>query len=322
MINSTSRGIRCISVRAWNSLFDSSITQLRSWRRLQFAVAEALLCVAPRNHYRSLSVRLSRPQVWTRPKQTVQLGRWFWGAAHAQGGFSKNALWLLTGQKYGKLQLGCLSLAAAGVLAAPWLLPASPLTACSHCQPIHPTAALDYIPVAVWPRMHFYLRVASRMTALLSILLPLCLLYPISCLHPCARSLWLGLLRTSLRWCGPAFTKWGQWASARGDLLPQDVRAILQTLQNAAPAQSHADTMRTLQQSLPMPVDDVFAYIDPEPAGCGAIAQVHRARLTPGAAAICGISPDQVTLLILHISICMNSRLPSLFLSLLLYSPR
>lgn len=218
---------------------------------------------------------------------------------------SSSALHRLTVQKYSPLRLVFISLAAAGVPAALSMLPVFKLAPCSHCQPIHnPTGTLDFVPAAVWPRLQFYLRVAMRMVVLLSILSPLAILYPVSCLHPRARTLWLGLLQLSLRWCGPAFTKWAQWASARGDLLPPDVRAVLETLQNAAPAQSRADTMRTLQRSLSMPLDEVFAYIDMEPAGCGAIAQVHRAGLTPKAAAMCGVSPDQVTLLLLERICC------------------
>jgi hypothetical protein len=225
---------------------------------------------------------------------TAQLSRWLRGF-EAQHKASTSPLSLFKKLKYRHVQLASSMLAASGVSAVCLALQLCQPTTCSCRQPIQTAATLDFVPTALWPRLHFYSKVAVRMVVLLSILCPLAVLFPLASLHPYARNAWLGLLRFSLRWCGPAFTKWAQWTSARGDLLPADVRSVLETLQNAAPSQSPADTLRILQRSLPMPVDEVFAHFDMEPVGCGAIAAVHRAVLTPKAAALCGIFPDQVS---------------------------
>lgn len=291
MNNGISSGIKHFSLWAWSLPVASTVTQFTFWQpRLQSTVSKAL-CAAQRSYSRALRAWLSEPTRCTRPEQLRRLYR---EAGESQEGrLASSALQLFTKQKDSSVQLFFVSLAVAGVPVA-FSLQHFHVTPRSHCQPIDTTAALDNVPAVVWPRLRFYSRVTVRMVVLLSIFSPLAFLYPISCLHPRARTVWLGLLRLSLQWCGPAFTKWAQWASARGDLLPPDVRAVLETLQNAAPAESRADTLRTLQRSLSMPIDEVFAYIDLEPAGSGAIAQVHRAELTPKAAAFCGISPDQV----------------------------
>ena len=295
-------GFKRITVWAWTLPATSGVT--RQFASGRCAVSEALAYAAQGHSDRAFraGIPVSLRWIWRSHAAEWQVGRrWSTGRGGncEQAGILRNGvLQNRAKQKKFPLQLVFVSLAAAAVPAALLMLPNFPMSPWSGYQPTHrPTATLEPMPEAIWPRLMFSTRVATRMVVLLSILVPLAMLYPISWLHRYARTLWLGLLRLSLRWCGPAFTKWAQWVSARGDLLPHDVRAVLETLQNAAPTQSHADIMHTLQQSLPAPVDEVFARFDMEPAGCGAIAQVHRATLTPEAAALCGISPDQVLLL-------------------------
>ena len=182
----------------------------------------------------------------------------------------------------------------------------------SHCQglPSSPSSQPLSEPGLV-SNVAFVAHMCFRTALLLAILAPLLLTYPLANLHRYGRAAWLQLLRHSLKYCGPAWAKWGQWASARPDLLPTDIREVLETLHTAVPPHSAAATRAVLQESLALPLDEVFAHFEWEPIASGAIAQVHRAWLTPEAAALCGASPDEVPPFTLP--------LQSLVLSLLLH---
>jgi hypothetical protein len=139
-------------------------------------------------------------------------------------------------------------------------------------------------------------RVVQRAVWLLCLLVPLIGTYSVANLHPCLRRLWLFFFSLSLQWCGPAFTKWGQWAAGRPDLLPVDIRTVLETLHTAAPTHSPYETLHTLKSVLPEPLEDLFEEFEVAPFASGAIAQVHRARLSKNGAARCGRSPGEVLL--------------------------
>ena len=126
---------------------------------------------------------------------------------------------------------------------------------------------------------------------------PLLIAFPLTSLHPKLRQWWLTWLAWGLRWCGPAFTKWGQWAAGRPDLLPADIRQVLETLHTNAPTHSKAATLAALQHALPAPLEVLFDELVLEPEASGAIAQVHRAKLSAQGADLCGALPGQVCLL-------------------------
>eukprot|EP00892_Ulva_mutabilis_P007710 jgi/Ulvmu1/5310/UM022_0104.1 len=156
-------------------------------------------------------------------------------------------------------------------------------------------AAVQYSEApSVLSRFTLAAHMCFRTIVLLSVLVPLLATYPLANLHPVGRRAWLRMLHHSLKYCGPAWAKWGQWASARPDLLPTDVRQVLEMLHTAVPAHSAAATRSVLQKSLPLPFDEVFERFEWEPIASGAIAQVHRAWLKPAAAELCGASPDEV----------------------------
>jgi len=64
------------------------------------------------------------------------------------------------------------------------------------------------------------------------------------------RSRWGDLLLHTLMLAGPAFMKWGQWAAARPDIVPQDLALKLETLHMDAPTHSQ---VRTVHEAPPLP---------------------------------------------------------------------
>lgn len=181
----------------------------------------------------------------------------------------------------------------------------------SQCQALPPSPSSQPLSEpGLVSNVAFVAHMCFRTALLLTILVPLLLTYPLANLHRYGRSAWLQLLRHSLKYCGPAWAKWGQWASARPDLLPTDIREVLETLHTAVPPHSAAATRAVLQQSLALPLDEVFAHFEWEPIASGAIAQVHRAWLTPEAAALCGASPDEVPPFALPLQSLILSLLP------------
>lgn len=121
---------------------------------------------------------------------------------------------------------------------------------------------------------------------------------PLACLAPfllgwgsLGEQLWYGLLRRILEAAGPAFIKWGQWASTRYDVFPAAMCHELERLQAGAPEHSWKETKRILERSYGVAADgtaskfeDIFEWFDEKPLASGSVAQIHRARLAPGVA--------------------------------------
>lgn len=93
---------------------------------------------------------------------------------------------------------------------------------------------------------------------------------------------WARRLRQVLVDLGPTFVKFGQVLSVRPDILPEDVLAEFQTLQDRVPAMPMKTVREILAEELGQPVEEVFEWIEEEPVGSASIAQVHRARLVDG----------------------------------------
>ncbi len=81
---------------------------------------------------------------------------------------------------------------------------------------------------------------------------------------------------------GGLLIKLGQFLSARADLLPPDALAELAALQDEVPPEPFSDIRGVLRKELGVPLAEVFAEIDPIPAGSASLGQVHRARLLDG----------------------------------------
>ena len=89
-------------------------------------------------------------------------------------------------------------------------------------------------------------------------------------------------LRLALEELGPIFIKFGQALSTRRDLIPLDIADELAKLQDRVPPFDSALAVATIQRSLGLPLDAVFAAFDTTPLAAASIAQVHAATLKTG----------------------------------------
>ena len=89
-------------------------------------------------------------------------------------------------------------------------------------------------------------------------------------------------IRLAAEELGPTFIKLGQMMSMRPDVVPHEIILELRKLQNAVQPLPW-DTMRpVLEGALGLPVPEVFAAFDPQPAATASLAQVYFARLPDG----------------------------------------
>lgn len=135
------------------------------------------------------------------------------------------------------------------------------------------------------------LAIALRGIYLTALFTPVLLSSPLVFNWGMCRPQWLLLLRWTLEKAGPAFIKWGQWGSTRPDLFPRDVCAALEALQSNAPSHAPALSVDMVEAAFNRPLRELFSAWEAQPIASGSIAQIHRARLSPQAAASCGVAP-------------------------------
>ncbi len=100
-------------------------------------------------------------------------------------------------------------------------------------------------------------------------------------------------LRDALAEAGGVFVKLGQILSTRSDLLPPEIIAELNTLQDKVPPAPWAVMEARLTTELHAPIASVFAEFDKQPMAAASIAQVYRARLPSGEqVAVKALRPD------------------------------
>ncbi|MES2822516.1 MAG: ubiquinone biosynthesis regulatory protein kinase UbiB [Pseudomonadota bacterium] len=118
------------------------------------------------------------------------------------------------------------------------------------------------------PKQHLPLRV--------KILLLPCLLFPASTLNRGER------LRRACEELGPIFVKFGQLLSTRPDLVPADIIAELNYLQDQVPPFAKEDFRKMVELALGDAIENIFSDYDAEPLASASVAQVHAATLKNG----------------------------------------
>jgi len=78
---------------------------------------------------------------------------------------------------------------------------------------------------------------------------------------------------------GPTYIKLGQILSLREDLLPKAITDELKKLLDKLPAVSYDRFKELIIESLNLPLNTMYRWIDPIPLGSASLAQTHRARL-------------------------------------------
>ena len=91
-------------------------------------------------------------------------------------------------------------------------------------------------------------------------------------------------LRAVLVELGPTYVKLGQVLSTRPDLIPPDICADLETLQDRVPPVSNEEAAQVILAELGRDPAGAFGSFDETPIASASISQVHRATLKDGAA--------------------------------------
>lgn len=121
------------------------------------------------------------------------------------------------------------------------------------------------------------------------------------------QSLMFRILTFTLKRCGGAFIKAGQWASTRPDIFPSNLCKELYQLHSDTRPHSQQWTLHLLQPLIP----DIISAVQMKPIGCGTVAQVHNCTLWDGTkVAVKIIHPNirkkiEVDLQILRIAACL-----------------
>jgi ubiquinone biosynthesis protein len=89
-------------------------------------------------------------------------------------------------------------------------------------------------------------------------------------------------LREMLDELGPTFVKFGQLLSTRPDIVPPDIVAELQKLQDDVRPVPFSDVERVIREDLGLTIEQAFAQFDERPTAAASIGQVHHALLPNG----------------------------------------
>ena len=88
---------------------------------------------------------------------------------------------------------------------------------------------------------------------------------------------WFELLAVAVAHSGAAFIKWGQWASTRPDMFPEQFCAALSELHANGRVHSWDFTKAQIRHELGGDVTDVFSTFETRPIASGSVAQVYKA---------------------------------------------
>jgi ubiquinone biosynthesis protein len=89
-------------------------------------------------------------------------------------------------------------------------------------------------------------------------------------------------LREMLDELGPTFVKFGQLLSTRPDVVPPDIVAELQGLQDDVRPFPYEDVERVIREDLGLSIEQLFTEFEATPVAAASIGQVHRATLPNG----------------------------------------
>ncbi|TXT05046.1 hypothetical protein VHUM_03866 [Vanrija humicola] len=92
---------------------------------------------------------------------------------------------------------------------------------------------------------------------------------------------WYGFLVAQMERAGPSFIKLGQWAASRTDLFPAALCDKMSKLHSSNNPHPFRHTQKVIETAFGLSLDDIFEEFERTPIGCGAIAQVYRAKLRP-----------------------------------------
>ncbi|QDZ20902.1 putative protein kinase [Chloropicon primus] len=128
----------------------------------------------------------------------------------------------------------------------------------------------------------FYHRVALivRGMFLTTLFMPILVGAPFALNFGIGRETWNKMVRRALEIAGPAFVKWGQWASTRRDMFPGDLCEELAQLYTCVPSHKYAHTKSLVENAFGQKMEDLFEWFEEEPCASGSIAQVHKAKLS------------------------------------------
>jgi len=92
---------------------------------------------------------------------------------------------------------------------------------------------------------------------------------------------WYGFLVKQMERAGPSFIKLGQWAASRADIFPAVLCDLMSKLHSNGVPHSLHHTKKIIEKAFGLRFDDIFEDFGNDPIGCGAIAQVYKAKLRP-----------------------------------------
>lgn len=93
-------------------------------------------------------------------------------------------------------------------------------------------------------------------------------------------------LRRACEELGPIFVKFGQLLSTRPDLVPDDIVAELNYLQDRVAPFPNDEFRRIIESALGASVESIFSHYEHEPLASASVAQVHAATLKNGKAVV------------------------------------
>ena len=141
----------------------------------------------------------------------------------------------------------------------------------------------------------FYHKVSLMLRGmyLVGLFLPILIGAPLSLHFDIGRATWNKMVRRALELAGPAFVKWGQWASTRRDMFPGDLCEELECLYTCVPSHKYAHTKKLVEAAFGQRMEDMFEWFEEEPCASGSIAQVHKAKLSDQGARLIDAKGDQ-----------------------------